>query len=126
MSKQQLAGILAHAAQNPPPANATPTAMRAYVEAATSQLPVSHGVRIDRVNCGPCDGDLISPTDGDAARFIIFYHGGCFFFGSSRTHRVVASNLARAAGCSVLIPDYRLAPEHPAPAAHNDAFAVYR
>jgi acetyl esterase/lipase len=126
MSKQQLAGILSHAAQNPPPANATPAMMRAYVEAATSALSVSAGVRIERVTCGPCDGDLIVPTDGDAGRLVIFYHGGCFFFGSSRTHRVIASNLARAARSAVLIPDYRLAPEHPAPAAHDDAFAVYR
>jgi acetyl esterase/lipase len=126
MSKQQLAGILSHAAQNPPPPNPTPAMMRDYVEAATAQLPVSAGVRIERVTSGPCDGDLITPTNGRTGRLIIFYHGGCFFFGSGRTHRVVASNLARASGSTVLIPDYRLAPRHRAPAAHDDAFAVYR
>jgi acetyl esterase/lipase len=126
MSKQQLAGILSRAAQNPPPPHPTPAMMRDYVEAATAQLPVSAGVQIERVTSGPCDGDLITPTNGRTGRLVIFYHGGCFFFGSSRTHRVVASNLARASGSAVLIPDYRLAPEHPAPAAHDDAFAVYR
>jgi acetyl esterase/lipase len=126
MSRQQLAGILEHAAHNPPPPNPTPAMMRDYVEAATSQLPSAQGVRIDRVNCGPCDGDLILPIDGDATRLIIFYHGGCFFFGSSRTHRVVGSNMARVAHCAVLVPNYRLAPENPAPAAHDDAFAIYQ
>jgi epsilon-lactone hydrolase len=98
MSKQQLAAILEMGAQNPPPANATPAEMRAWIEGVASQLPVAENVQIKRVNCGPCDGDLILPAGGDASRLIIFYHGGGFFFGSSRTHRVIASNLARAAG----------------------------
>ncbi len=126
MSKQQLAAILEMSAQNPPPANAAPAAMRAWIEGVASQLPVAENVQIERVNCGPCDGELILPAGGDASRLIILYHGGGFFFGSSRTHRVIASNLARTAGSAVLTPDYRLAPEHPAPAAHDDAFAVYQ
>ena len=126
MSKQQLAAILEMSAQNAPPPNATPPEMRAWIEGVTSQLPVAENVQIERVTCGPCDGELIAPAGGDASRLIILYHGGGFFFGSSRTHRVIASNLARAAGCSVLTPDYRLAPENPAPAAHDDAFAVYQ
>ncbi len=126
MSKQQLAAILEMSAQNPPPPNATPPEMRAWIEGVTSQLPVAENVQIERVTCGPCDGELISPEGGDVSRLIILYHGGGFFFGSSLTHRVIASNLARAAGCPVLTPDYRLAPESPAPAAHDDAFAVYQ
>src|SRR5260370_7087430 len=100
--------------------------MRAWAEDFTSHLPVAENVQIERVNCGPCDGDLILPAGGDASRLIIFYHGGGFFFGSSHTHRVITSNLARAAGSAVLVPDYRLAPEHPAPTPHDAAFAVYQ
>jgi epsilon-lactone hydrolase len=126
MSKQQLAAILEMSAQNPGPANTTPPVMRAWAEDLFRQLPVAENVQIERVNCGPCDGDLILPAGGDASRLIIFYHGGGFFIGSSRTHRSIASNLARATGNAVLVPDYRLAPENPAPAAHDDAFAVYQ
>ena len=126
MSKQQLAVILEIHDQNPPPENATPPMMRAWLEDAVGSIPVAQDVQIQRVNCGPCDGDLILPAGGDASRLIIFYHGGGFLLGSGRTHRVVASNLARAAGCAVLAPDYRLAPENPAPAAHDDAFGVYQ
>ena len=126
MSTQQLAAILEMSAQNPIPANATPTVMRASVEDFAGRLPVAKNIQIERVNCGPCDGDLILPAGGDARRLIIFYHGGGYLFGSSRTHRVIASNLARAAGSAALVPDYRLAPENPAPAAHDDAFAVYQ
>jgi acetyl esterase/lipase len=90
MSEQQLAAILEMSAQNLIPANATPAVMRAWVEDVAGRLPVADNVQIERVNCGPCDGDLILPAGGDSSRLIIFYHGGGFFFGSSRTHRVIA------------------------------------
>jgi len=126
MSTQQLADILAMSAQSPFPIDDTPQAIRAWVEVAASHLPPAEAVAIERVTGAPCDAELFLPAGGDPSRLIIFYHGGCFFFGSSRTHRVIASHLARASGSAVLVPNYRLAPEHPAPAAHDDAFAVYR
>ena len=66
MSKQQLAAILEMSAQNPIPANATPAAIRAWVEDVAGHLPVAENIQIERVNCGPCDGDLILPAGGDA------------------------------------------------------------
>jgi monoterpene epsilon-lactone hydrolase len=126
MSKQQLAGILEIAVQNPLPVNAVPDALRAWAEKAARQIPVPPNIEIERINCGPCDGDFISAVGCNPTRLIIFYHGGGFVFCSSRTHRVIGANLARAAGCAVLLPDYRLAPEYPAPAAHEDAFGIYR
>jgi len=126
MSTQQLAEILEINAQNPPPANATPPMMRAWAEGITSHTPLAQNVRIGRASFGPHQGDLILPDGGDASRLIIYYHGGGFFLFSSHTYRVTTSNLARAAGCAVFAPDYRLAPENPAPAAHDDAFAVYQ
>jgi acetyl esterase/lipase len=74
----------------------------------------------------PAGGDLIRYHGTDDKRLIIYFHGGGFFFGSSRSHRVVAANLARLSGMTVLAADYRLAPEHPAPAAHDDALAIYK
>ena len=59
-------------------------------------------------------------------KLVIYYHGGGFICGSPRSHRVIASNLARASGVAVLWVAYRLAPEHPAPTAHDDAFAAYQ
>ena len=126
MSKQQLAEILKIGAQNPPPANATPQRMREWAEGITSHTPLAEKVRIERVNCGPLQADLIRPAGRDPSRLIIYYHGGGFFLFSRRTYRVTTTNLARASGSAVLAPDYRLGPEDPAPAAHDDAFAVYQ
>jgi len=125
MSHNQLAAILDMVAQNPVPQNITPVELRAWIEAANSHTPIAENVQISRVNTGPVEGDLLVPAGGDASRLTIYYHGGGFLFGSSRTHRVTVSNLARATGGAVWAPDYRLGPEHPAPAAHEDAFGVY-
>lgn len=126
MSKQQLAQLLEISAQNPPPANATPPALRAWAEGITSHTPLAGRVTISRSSLGPYQGDLILPENGDASRLIIYYHGGGFFLFSAQTYRVTTTNLARASGFAVFAPDYRLAPEHPAPAAHDDAFGVYQ
>ena len=72
MSMQQLKRILEISAENPPPANATPGMMRAWLEEVTSYLPVAENVKIKRVKCGPCEGDLILPEGGDDSRLIIF------------------------------------------------------
>jgi epsilon-lactone hydrolase len=53
--------------------------MRAWVEDVAGPLPVAENVQIERVNCAPCDGDLILPAGGDASRLISFYHGGGLF-----------------------------------------------
>ncbi len=57
---------------------------------------------------------------------LVFYHGGGFVFGDLHTHDAACRLIARDAGVQVLAVDYRLAPEHPAPAAVDDAYAAYR
>jgi len=125
MSKAQLEQILQMSAKNPPPENATPEAMRSWWEATMAATPVVEGCRIERVGAGPLGGDLVRAPGSDGKDLIIFYHGGGFIFVSSRSHRVIATHLSRVSGGPVLAADYRLAPEHPAPAAHDDAFATY-
>jgi acetyl esterase/lipase len=56
---------------------------------------------------------------------ILYLHGGAFCLGSAWTHRGLTTRLALAAGMPVWAPDYRLAPEHPYPAALDDAAACY-
>lgn len=57
---------------------------------------------------------------------IIYLHGGGYLVGSIKSHRHMVTELGRAAGVPLVAVDYRLAPEHPFPAALDDAMAVYR
>lgn len=57
---------------------------------------------------------------------ILYAHGGWYCIGSAHSHRAVTGALARDAHAEVVLPEYRLAPEHPAPAALEDVLAVYR
>ncbi len=63
----------------------------------------------------------------DEPRGVVLYlHGGGFICGSPRTHRGLTGHLAKASGAMLIVPDYRLAPEHPFPAALDDAENLYR
>ncbi len=64
---------------------------------------------------------LFRPRSGHLP-LIVFFHGGGWVVGSSRSHETLARQIARAADAAVLSVDYRLAPEHPFPAAMNDAY----
>lgn len=57
---------------------------------------------------------------------ILYFHGGAYVFGSPKTHRAMLARLSRLAGCPVILPQYRLAPEHPFPAAIDDALTAYQ
>ena len=131
MSAQQLQALLEMAARNPPPAQASPAQLRAWFDAGHSRMPLAQGHPIQRL-CLPDAGggtmaaELLRPQHGDARRLVIYYHAGGFVFGSLDSHRSLCSYLAQFSGASVLNVAYRLAPEHPAPAAHEDALAAYR
>ncbi|WP_160718924.1 alpha/beta hydrolase [Bacillus sp. USDA818B3_A] len=59
-------------------------------------------------------------------KVILYLHGGGYAFCSANTHRPLAARIGKAAGVKVLFPEYRLAPEHPFPAAIEDSVNVYR
>ena len=67
---------------------------------------------------------LYRSTDDSAAPLLIYYHGGGWVIGDLDSHDDICRKLARDAKCSVIAVDYRLAPEHPAPASHEDCIAA--
>lgn len=69
---------------------------------------------------------LYRSSDSTSAPLLIYYHGGGWVIGDLDTHDDICRKLARDAGCSVVAVDYRLAPEHPAPAALDDCIAATR
>lgn len=67
--------------------------------------------------------DCGAPKD---APVLLYIHGGAFLLGSAKTHLALAARIACKTGMRAVLPEYRLAPEHPFPAAPNDVLAVYQ
>jgi acetyl esterase/lipase len=88
-------------------------------------MPVGEGIEHEEVTAGgrPAEWTRTAGARSDAA--ILHLHGGGYVLGSPRTTRSITAGLARHTGLPVLAPDYRLAPEHPFPAAVEDAVAGY-
>ena len=68
----------------------------------------------------------ITPPSGAASPLILYFHGGGYLFGSPRTHRGLVAHLAARTGMRAVLPHYRLGPEHPFPAASDDALCAYQ
>lgn len=100
--------------------------VRANFEDFASRLRAPNGVRVRHSEVAGVDCDWLVPEGLDDAPVIFYLHGGAYIMGSSRTHRRLAANIAIASGCRALLPNYRLAPEHPFPAGLDDACRVYR
>lgn len=94
----------------------------AAVEAANQALEVI----ITPVDLDGVPGEWVRDADTAGTGIILHLHGGGFTSGSCKTHRELASRLVQAARLPVLLVDYRLAPEHPCPAAVEDAVTAYR
>jgi epsilon-lactone hydrolase len=87
---------------------------------------VPSGTQVEQITLGgrPCERIWVGASE--RPRAVLYLHGGGYTVGSPRTHRSLAAFLARATGAVVFSLDYRLAPEHPYPAALDDAVAAFR
>ncbi|MCA8898402.1 MAG: alpha/beta hydrolase [Hyphomonas sp.] len=99
---------------------------RAVMEASADMFPVEPDIVSREVDAGGVPADWVTVDGSDADRVVLYLHGGGYVMGSRNTHRGLAGRIARAAKARVLLPEYRLAPEHPFPAAVDDATACWR
>ena len=104
----------------------TPAAMRADFEAWCERFPDDRAADVARVSAGGVPADRIEVSGLASSRVVLYLHGGGYSVGSARSHRSLGKRVAAAARARVLLPDYRLAPEHVFPAAVEDAVAAYR
>lgn len=102
-----------------------PSAQRRWLELVTAPTPLPADVGVRPSHLGGRPTEVLTPA-GDARRIVLYLHGGGFTVGSPATHRALGAHLAAATGASVHVLDYRLAPEHPFPAAADDAVAAWR
>jgi acetyl esterase/lipase len=89
-------------------------------------FPLSPDVRIEKVSASGVPAEWVSAPEVLTDRAILFFHGGGYVIGSINTHRELCSRISRASDARVLLIDYRLAPEHPHPAAVEDAMKAFR
>ena len=83
-------------------------------------------VTVEKVSAGGVPAEWTSTPGAVRDAAILYVHGGGYLLGSLDSHRHMVAELGRAANCVALALDYRLAPEHPFPAAVEDAVAGYR
>lgn len=106
--------------------NAGLGARRAILEDGARFLPMPSRVEVERVAVGLMPAEWLRPRGAPQERGVLFLHGGAFTMGSCTTHRALASRIAIAGGTAVLLPEFRLAPEHPFPASLEDCLTAYR
>jgi acetyl esterase/lipase len=99
---------------------------RARLDEVGSAWPVAGDVRCESVDCEGVRGEWSRAPGSDAAKVLLFFHGGGYCSGSVQSHRRMVTEAGRAMGVRTLAIDYRRAPEHPFPAQHKEALTAWR
>lgn len=99
---------------------------RANLELLAGKTPPPARIRTTACDIAGVRCDSIEGRTTDAQRVLLYLHGGGYCMGSPNSHRDLTWRLAEASGARVVAPDYALAPEHPFPAALDQAVAIYK
>lgn len=84
------------------------------------------GVELQTLTIDGIHAEWIYPTDAAQDKIILYTHGGGYVSGNCQDHRAIVSKMVKTCGVKTLQFDYRLAPEHPYPAALDDSLKIYR
>lgn len=124
MLSPEARAVIAELRAAPPKPERNPPRDRAdWIARALADPPPPDTV-IEALTTGGIACERVAAPEARGAGLILLLHGGGYVSGCPITHRKMAAGFSRAAGLPVLVPDYRLAPENPAPAAVEDALAV--
>jgi monoterpene epsilon-lactone hydrolase len=99
---------------------------RQRLDEVGSTWPTADDVTVEAVDLGAIPGEWSSVPGSEAAQVLLFFHGGGYCSGSILSHRRMVTEAGRKAGRRTLAVGYRLAPEHPFPAALEDAVKAWR
>jgi acetyl esterase/lipase len=99
---------------------------RASFDTDMGRIPLADNVTAESLSFGNVPAEKITPANATSGKAVLYLHGGGHIFGSIKSHRHFVSRLAVATKATAWHIDYRLAPEHPYPAAIEDALAAYR
>src|SRR6266849_10474770 len=101
------------------------TARRQRIEEVGSAWPAASDIRFEQVDIDGFPGEWSIAPGSDASRVLLYFHGGGYCPGSILSHRRMVTEAGRAAQARTLAIDYRRTPEHPYPAAHEDALTAW-
>ena len=99
---------------------------RLFVEALSYLDPMPRGVDVRKGTVAGRQSLLVVPDGADEAPRVVWMHGGAYCYNSPRAYAPLVAHLAKAIGVSAILPSYRLAPEDPYPAGHEDTLAAFR
>ena len=99
---------------------------RADIDRSSARLKLPRNTTADKIQLGKMNAEWIIPEEPQKGKVLLYIHGGGFISGSCHTHRMHVAKFARGCGLKSLVFDYRLAPEHPFPAAVEDCVEAYQ
>jgi len=123
---EMVADLLRAARADEPPEGLPLEVSRANMDELADILPMPPDVDVTAREAGGVPAEWVVAADADDDRALLYLHGGAYTRGSVRSHRSFCGRLSVATKAPVLALDYRLAPEHPHPAAVDDATTGYR
>lgn len=103
-----------------------PEEFRANFDRTFSTVFLPNNVECVQKNYGGVTCDVISPLVFSSKRLVIYIHGGSFVGGSCKSYRSFCASFAHASSCRVIVPEFRLPPTYPFPAAIDDLVNVFR
>ena len=125
MLQHGIDGIRAHLATLPPMREQSVEEARQMYDKARYVFALPDGVEVERDEVGGVPAEIVTPAEHGAG-VLLYLHGGGYAIGSPVSHRHLVAALAAASRTRAFALDYRRAPEHPFPAAVDDALAGYR
>jgi monoterpene epsilon-lactone hydrolase len=126
MTTAQLDSLVTLLRSRPAPENPTVAEVRARFEKMGEFLGGAPDGKCEKVDAGGVPAEWVTAPGCNPMRAVLYLHGGGYVIGSINTHRRLAYDISAASGARVLVIDYRLAPEHPFPAAVDDAAKAWR
>jgi acetyl esterase/lipase len=125
MSQAQLDKLVTLLRERPQPDPKTVEAMRARMEELGDKMPAPAGAIVEKLTVAGCPAEWVSAPGANPNRQVLYLHGGGYVIGSCHSHRNLAYNISKAVDGRCLVLDYRMGPEHPFPAAVDDAVAAW-
>jgi epsilon-lactone hydrolase len=126
MSQEQMDTVTSIYRNSPLDLGGDVTKMRVIFKEMLTAAPVAADVHTEQIEIGGIPAVSIRVGEGKPSVTILHFHGGVYAMGSGETSVGLAADIARRSSSHVISVDYRLAPEHPYPAATDDALAAYR